>query len=494
MTSSDQCSPHRAPERVQPDDQTGPAVISVAMARRLVLAGIVPLAPRRVAIGDASGHVLAETVRAGEAVPRFANSAMDGYAVRAADVADAPVRLRVTGTVAAGDEPKAALARGEALRIMTGAPLPPGADVVCMIERVQVQDGGSAVLIEAAVSPGMNVRHPGEDIAAGTEVFSPGTQLRPAHIGVLAGLGIQSLLACPRPAVGVLSTGDELAGPGDALLPGKIRDANRPALLAQLGTDGFRGIDLGTGADDQDVLSDLRKAAASRCDAIVASGGVSIGDHDVLKAALEKLGGTTMRSLRVAVKPGQHVAFVLLGEQRVPAFGLPGNPVAALVTRAVRAARAAGHGRLPGARPAADHRDRGDGPAPPARAQAPSGTGDGPDRAWRRAASTAVGRPGLAHAAGNGAGQCPGPAARRRRRPGWRARRSSAPRHRRAWAGRCDHSVVSTAGACALAAGTRMRRGYRTDPEDPPARWPARRSSSCPRIPGQCFFARGKLI
>ena len=143
---------------------------------------------------------------------------MDGYAVRAADVADAPVRLRVTGIVAAGDGPKAALARGEAIRIMTGAPLPPGADAVCMIERVQVQDGGSAVLIEAAVSPGTNVRHPGEDIAAGTEVFSPGTQLRPAHIGVLASLGIQSLLACPRPAVGVLSTGDELAGPVDALL------------------------------------------------------------------------------------------------------------------------------------------------------------------------------------------------------------------------------------------------------------------------------------
>ena len=247
-------------------------------------------------------------------------------------MADAPVRLRVTGTVAAGDEPKAALARGEAIRIMTGAPLRPGADAVCMIERVQVQDGGSAVLIEAAVSPGTNVRHPGEDIAAGTEVFSPGTQLRPAHIGVLASLGIQSLPACPRPTVGVLSAGDELAGPGDALLPGKIRDANHPAFLAQLGSDGFRGVDLGTGADDQDVLSDLLKAAASRCDAIVASAGVSVGDHDMLKAALETLGRTTMRSLRVAVKPGKHVAFALLGEQRVPAFGLPGNPVAALVT------------------------------------------------------------------------------------------------------------------------------------------------------------------
>ncbi|MGH3224723.1 MAG: molybdopterin molybdotransferase MoeA [Streptosporangiaceae bacterium] len=148
---------------------------------------------------------------------------------------------------------------------------------------------------------------------------------------MLASLGIQSLLVCPRPRVGVLSTGSELAGPGGALVPGKIRDANRPALLAQLGADGFRGVDLGAGRDDLDALSHLLAAGASRCDAIVASGGVSAGDHDVLKAALEKLGGVTMRSLHVAVKPGQHVAFALLGERRVPAFGLPGNPVAALV-------------------------------------------------------------------------------------------------------------------------------------------------------------------
>ena len=331
MARSDQCSPAGPADSERPDDQTGPGAISVAEARHLVLARIAPLAPQRVAIGDAAGQVLAETVLAAEAVPRFANSAMDGYAVRATDVADAPVRLRVTGTVAAGGEPEAALARGAAVRIMTGAPLPPGADAVCMIERVQVQDGGSAVLIETAVRPGTNVRQPGEDIAAGSELFGSGTQLRAAHVGVLASLGIKSLLVCPRPTVGVLSTGNELAGPGDDLVPGKIRDANRPALLAQLGSDGFRGVDLGAGADDPDALAGLLTAGASRCDAIVASGGVSVGDHDVLKVALEKLGGATARSLHVAVKPGQHIAFALLGEQRVPAFGLPGNPVAALV-------------------------------------------------------------------------------------------------------------------------------------------------------------------
>lgn len=309
-----------------------PAVISVAEARHLILAGISPLAARRVPVGNAVGRVLDETIRAHEAVPRFANAATDGYAVRSADVAGAPVRLRVTGSVAAGDAPMAGPGRGEAIRIMTGAPMPSGADAVCMIERARVSGDGTAVLIEAAVGPWTNVRFPGEDIAAGSVVIASGTPLMPAHIGVLASLGVQSVLVRPRPMVGVLSTGNELARPGAALPPGKIRDANRPALLAQLRTDGFRTADLGIGPDDQDALLDLLTAGASGCDAIVASGGVSVGDHDVLKVAMEKLGGTTMRSLRVAVKPGKHVAFALLGERQVPAFGLPGNPVAALIT------------------------------------------------------------------------------------------------------------------------------------------------------------------
>ncbi len=307
-------------------------LIPVAQARRLVLAAITPLAPRRVAIGDGLGHVLAETVRATEPVPRFANAAMDGYAVRAADVATAPVRLRVTGTAAAGDGPKPPLSHGEAMRIMTGALMPPGADAVCMVEHTRAEDGALAVLIEQSVSPGTNVREPGEDIAAGAEVFIPGTRLSPAHIGVLASLGIQELLVCPRPAVGVLSTGDELAAPDAVLMPGKIRDANRPALLAQLGSDGFRRVDLGTVGDDQDMLANRLRTAASRCDAIIATGGVSVGDHDLLKVALGKLGGATMHSLEIAMRPGKHVAVASLGEQRIPAFGLPGNPVAALVT------------------------------------------------------------------------------------------------------------------------------------------------------------------
>jgi molybdenum cofactor synthesis domain-containing protein len=309
-----------------------PAAIPVAEARLHILSRIVPLPPRRLPLNMVSGHVLAETVCAAENVPPFANSAMDGYAVRAADTTHAPVCLRVTGTVAAGEEPQAAVSRGAAMRIMTGAPLPGGADAVCMVERTRAEDGGSAVIIEETVSRGTNVRWPGEDIAAGTEVFAAGTQLGPAHVGVLASLGIEMLLAYPRPTVGVLSTGDELARPGAVLAGGKIRDANRPALLAQLGSDGFRTVDLGMAGDDEPALANLLEASASRCDAIIASGGVSVGDHDVLKVALRKLGGATMSSLRVAVKPGQHIAVALLGDRRVPAFGLPGNPVATLVS------------------------------------------------------------------------------------------------------------------------------------------------------------------
>lgn len=307
-------------------------MISVAEARSLLLAGIEPLPPRRVALGDACGHVLAETVLAHENVPRFANSAMDGYAVRTADITAVPVRLRVTGTVAAGDAPGPGLAPGEAMRIMTGAPLPFGADAVCPVERAVAENGGATVFIGEQSAPGTNVRRPGEDIAAGTALFTAGTQLRPAHIGALASVGAGSVLVRPRPTVGVLSTGNELAGPGEAPGAGKIRDANRPALLAQLQADGFRVVDLGVGADDQDTLSGLLTEATYGCDAILATGGVSVGDHDLLKSALDKVGGGTMQSLDVAVKPGRHVAAALLGARPVPAFGLPGNPVAALVT------------------------------------------------------------------------------------------------------------------------------------------------------------------
>jgi molybdopterin molybdotransferase len=307
-------------------------MIPVSEARRFVIAACGALTPTRVALSDASGLVLAETVRAAEAVPPFTNSSMDGYAVRAADTARSPARLRVVGSVMAGDDANTFVSAGESIRIMTGGQLPPGADAVCMVERTRVEAGGSIVIIEESVNPGTYVRNVGDDIAAGEEIFGPGTYLGPAHLGVLTSVGVESLLAHPYPSVGVLSTGDELVTTAGALAPGKIRDANRPALLAQLKADGFGALDLGAAGDDEAVLAALIEDAASRCDAVVTSGGVSVGDRDVVKLVLERLSGATMRSMQVAIKPAKPLAFGVLEASGTPVFGLPGNPVSALVS------------------------------------------------------------------------------------------------------------------------------------------------------------------
>lgn len=232
----------------------------------------------------------------------------------------------------AGDDAKTFVSPGESVRIMTGAPLPPGADAVCMVERTRVEAGGSIVFIEESVRAGTNVRNAGDDVAIGEEVFGSGTPLGAAHLGVLSSLGVERLLVHPSPRVGVLSTGDELVTGTGALAPGKIRDSNRPALLAQLGADGFGALDLGVTGDDEATLADVLGEGARRCDAVVTSGGVSVGDRDVLKVVLEKLSGATMRSMQVAIKPAKPLAFGVLEASGTPVFGLPGNPVSALVS------------------------------------------------------------------------------------------------------------------------------------------------------------------
>jgi len=306
-------------------------MIPVSEARQFVLSACRVLTPRRMGVSDASGHVLAETIQAAEAVPSFANSSMDGYAVRAADTAHPPARLRVVTTVLAGDSAQTFVSAGESARIMTGAPLPPGADAVCMVERTRVESDGSIVIVEESVQPGTFVRKAGSDIQAGDEVFSPGTHLSPAHVGVLSSIGVEQLFAHPSPTVGVLSTGDELVTSAGTLAPGKIRDANRPALLAQLHADGFGTVDLGLVGDDEAALTALLEEAGSRCDAIVSSGGVSVGDRDLMKAVLKDLSGPTMRSMQIAIKPAKPFAFGMLKETGTPVFGLAGNPVSALV-------------------------------------------------------------------------------------------------------------------------------------------------------------------
>jgi molybdenum cofactor synthesis domain-containing protein len=201
-----------------------------------------------------------------------------------------------------------------------------------MVERTSVESGGSIVVVEESVDPGTFVRKAGGDIRAGDEVFPPGTHLGAAHVGVLSSIGVEQVLAYPCPTVGVLSTGDELITSAGALAPGKIRDANRPALLAQLQADGFGTVDLGVAVDDEAALTALLEDAGSRCDAIVSSGGVSVGDRDVMKAVLKDLSGPVMRSMQVAIKPAKPFAFGLLRETGTPVFGLAGNPVSALVS------------------------------------------------------------------------------------------------------------------------------------------------------------------
>jgi molybdenum cofactor synthesis domain-containing protein len=306
-------------------------MITVAEARSFVLASCSQLRPVEVRAGDALGLVLADAVHSEGPVPPFANSSMDGYAVRSSDVRKSPARLRVIAEIMAGDDPGTlTLSKGDAVRIMTGAALPESADAVCMVEHTRTEDG--EVIIEVPVAPGTNVRLPGEDIAEGTEVFAAGVRLSPAHIGVLASIGVGQVRAYPRPRVGVVSTGDELVeGPGP-LPPGKIRDSNRASLLARLKSDGFIGFDLGLVRDEPGVLAQTLNDAVKNCDAVLTSGGVSVGDRDFVKLVLEELGGDHARWLQVAVRPGKPFAFSTLPPHGAPVFGLPGNPVSALVS------------------------------------------------------------------------------------------------------------------------------------------------------------------
>ncbi len=283
------------------------------------------------ALADALGTVLAQAIRANEAVPPFDNSAMDGFAVRSADTAgasaDRPVPLRVVATLAAGAAADRSVEPGEAVRIMTGAPMPPGADAIVMVEHTKPGVGG-VVDIGAEVAEGLHVRRVGGDIAAGAEVLPVGTVLGPAHLGVAASVGCRRLTVYPPLRVGVLSTGDELVEGGEPLRPGQIRESNRPMLLALVRRAGCEPIDLGLVADDETVLTDVLRRGASTCDALITSGGVSMGDFDVVKAVLDRI--ADMAWMQIAIKPAKPFAFGVI--ENTPVFGLPGNPVSSLVS------------------------------------------------------------------------------------------------------------------------------------------------------------------
>ncbi|MFN0090787.1 MAG: gephyrin-like molybdotransferase Glp [Acidimicrobiales bacterium] len=305
-------------------------MIPLEEARRFVLGACRPLEPVRAALPDACGLVTAETVIAGEAIPAFDNTAVDGFAVRAADTAgaapDAPRRLAVVGLIAAGADLDLEVGPGQAARIMTGAPLPPGADAVVMVEVTRSAEDHVDVL--EPVASGAAVRRAGDDLRPGESVFGPGEALSPGHLGVLASLGRYEVLAYRRPRVGVLSTGDELVDGPAPLARGQIRDSNRHTLLAMCGEAGFDAVDLGLVRDDEALITDALLAGAASCDALITSGGVSMGDFDYIKVVLDKIGD--MRWMQVAIRPAKPLAFGTV--EGTPVFGLPGNPVSSMVS------------------------------------------------------------------------------------------------------------------------------------------------------------------
>jgi molybdopterin molybdotransferase len=308
-------------------------VISLDEARAVLLEGHRPLPARRVPLELAVGCVAARDVVTTEDLPPFDVAAMDGYALRAPDIEQAaaghPVRLAVVGTVLAGDAAPRPLGAGEAARIMTGAPVPPGADAILVLERARTESAGGVLVLDEAVHAGAHVRPRGDDLAAGDRLVAAGSPIRPAEVAVLASAGVSEVSVVPRPTVGLLSTGDELSEGPLPLARGRVRDANRPLLGSVLRAAGFEVVDLGIVGDDVEALGKALGDGAIRCDTVVTTGGVCDGDRDLTAGVLAEASRGRARSLRVALRPGKPLAF---GEiAGVPVVGLPGNPVAALV-------------------------------------------------------------------------------------------------------------------------------------------------------------------
>jgi molybdopterin molybdotransferase len=282
------------------------------------------LGAQRVPLMDCAGRVLAEDIVASAALPALPSSAVDGYALRAADARKA---LRVAGESAAGRPFDSPLEPGTALRILTGGVLPEGADCVVMMEDVELS--GDVVTIPGGLQPGQNFHAPGADLRAGEKVLPAGVQLGAAEIGLAAALGLAELPVGRRPRVALMSTGDELVEVGKTPARGQIPDSNRWALLAALREAGAEIRLLGIGPDEPDALRRLVVDALVGADVLVTSGGVSVGTHDLIKPLLESLGDVHIG--RVKLKPGKPFTFATLPEEKL-AFGLPGFPVSSLVT------------------------------------------------------------------------------------------------------------------------------------------------------------------
>jgi molybdopterin molybdotransferase len=328
-------------------------VIPVEEALERILSRITVLGDERVALLDALDRVLAESVVAERDIPPWPNSSMDGYALRSADTqgADAgrPARLTLAGHVAAGRLAERPLGPGETYRIFTGAPLPEGADAVIPQEDVTVE--GTVVRVPRRLKPGDYVRPRGEDMRPGDRLFEAGRALSPADLGVLATVGRSRVAVIRRPVVGILSTGDEIADLGTPVGPGQIPNSNTYSLMAQVRTAGADPLNLGVARDRQDEI-EARLAWGLGADLLISSAGVSVGEHDHVKAALAALGAEQHLWL-VDMRPGKPITFATVPSPlkgALPVFGLPGNPVSAMVTfelfvrPAIR--RMGGHTRL----------------------------------------------------------------------------------------------------------------------------------------------------
>jgi molybdopterin molybdotransferase len=306
---------------------------SVESYRDEITAAITPVLPEDLPISAADGAVLAEDVTAAWPMPGFDNSAMDGYAVLAADVASAspgcPVRLPVAAEIAAGDTTAWSLEAGQCIKIMTGARLPDGTDAVVPVEWT---DGGDEIVtVTQPASKGHAIRLAGDDAKPGDLLLTAGTRLGAAQIGVLASAGHGMVRARRRPRVTVISTGNELAEPGSPLVPGRIWDSNSYMLAAAARHAGCEVTRHPTQRDEPEAVLAAIEHAAATADLLITSGGVSMGgEHDVVKAALTKLGTVTFR--KVAMQPGMPQGFGLLGARSTPIFTLPGNPVSAFVS------------------------------------------------------------------------------------------------------------------------------------------------------------------
>ena len=302
--------------------------------RSIVMAACGALPVVEVPRAQAAGMVLAEDIVATEPVPPFDNTAVDGYAVIAADTIVAPCELRVIGEVAAGAVSKVVLTPGTAIRIMTGAPIPAGCDAVVMVEDTErVGDDGVRILRAVAATDG--IRRAGSDVEPGAVVMNAGMVVTPMVEGVLANVNAQHVRVVRRARVGVISTGDELVDDGSPLQPGQIRESNRTMLMRLVAECGAEPVDLGIVRDDESALETaLRDAVGPRkCDALLTSGGVSMGDYDIVKAVLGRI--AEMQWFQIAMKPAKPFAFGTLRNNEgtaVPIFGLPGNPVSSLMS------------------------------------------------------------------------------------------------------------------------------------------------------------------